>query len=66
MFGTDVSAAFTGAFDRMGDNAKIEWKVNFTCVPEPSPYVLLVIGLLGLFAFCWRRQKQAAQRSRLP
>jgi probable HAF family extracellular repeat protein len=36
-----------------------------TPVPEPSAIVLLSIGIVSIFAFIWRRQRQAAWRSQI-
>jgi hypothetical protein len=57
-FSNMVSTGFQGAFDRLGNNAPVEWNVNFTqasnCVPEPSGFVLLLGGMLALL---WYRRR---------
>jgi hypothetical protein len=49
-----VSAGFAGAFDQQGNNAPVEWNVNFTQAsncPEPAAFMLLLCGSLALWIY---------------
>lgn len=50
-FSTNVSATFRGAFDRVGNNAPVEWDVAFVQAddcPEPGTMVLMAIAAAAL------------------
>jgi hypothetical protein len=62
-FGTDVSAAFRGAFDKVGNNAQVEWNVTLiqadNC-PEPGTYLLLSGGLVLVYVGRRKMARHAA------
>jgi hypothetical protein len=60
-FSNTVSNSFKGAFDRQGNNARIEWNVDFNC-PEPAGFVTMLVGLAVLW-FYRRRVSGTAGRS---
>jgi hypothetical protein len=55
VFGTNISTAFAGAFDKKGNNAADEWLVKFTQAnncPEPFTWGMMCSGLFALAV--WR------------
>jgi hypothetical protein len=61
-FNNMVSGAFQGAFDQRGNNAPVEWNVQFVQAdncPEPAS-VLLVLGAFGGLLVYRRRKSSAA------
>jgi hypothetical protein len=63
--GTDIEAWLTGetydgvAFSGM-DSIRVVPPSNLESIPEPSTFILVALGLLGLVGCTWRQQKRAA------